>query len=80
MGVRVLQRLAPHVEENLGHWGHEGHKRERNQAICASLRKERHKTQQWQIHLNSCTPTVGSASVACWRCLTNISGFQLSTY
>jgi hypothetical protein len=42
MGVGVLQRLAPHVKENLGHWGHEGHKRKRNQAIALALgRKDR---------------------------------------
>ena len=37
MGVRVLQQPAPHVEENLGHWGREGHKRERNQTIALAL-------------------------------------------
>ena len=39
MGVRVLRRLAHHVEENLGHWGRKGHKRERNQAIALALRR-----------------------------------------
>ena len=28
MGVRGLQRPAPYVQENLKHWGREGHKRE----------------------------------------------------
>ena len=26
MEVRGLQRPAPHVQENLGHWGRKGHK------------------------------------------------------
>jgi len=37
VGVRVLQWPAHHVEENLGHWGHEGHKRKRNQATVLAL-------------------------------------------
>jgi len=35
--VRGLQRPAAHVEENMGHWSREGHKRDRNQAIVLAL-------------------------------------------
>jgi len=33
----VLQRPASHVEENMGHWSREGHKRDRNQVIELAL-------------------------------------------
>ena len=40
MGVRGLQRPAPCVKENLGHWGHEGHKKGEKPGHCASHGKE----------------------------------------
>jgi hypothetical protein len=40
VGVRDLQRLAPHVKDNLGHWGHEGHKKGEKPGHCASRGKE----------------------------------------
>ena len=42
MGVRVLQRPAPHVEESMGHWGREGHKKGEKRGHCAKkCRKHR---------------------------------------
>ena len=46
MGVRGLQRPAPHVKENLGHCGREGHKKGQKPGQCASLGKEMQKTLQ----------------------------------
>ena len=43
MGVRGLQRPAPHVKENLGHWGREGHKKGEKPGHCASRGKEMQK-------------------------------------
>ena len=34
MGVRGLQQLAPHIEGNMGQWGHEGHKEGENKPLC----------------------------------------------
>ena len=80
MGVRGLQWPAPHVEENLGHWGSEGHKKGEKPGHCARLGKEMQKTQQWQIHSRSCTPTAGCASrdkMVYGYYSSNIFGFQL---
>ena len=80
MGVRDSQRLAHHVEENLGHWGCEGHKKGGKPGHYASLGKEMQKTKQWQIHSRSCTPTTGCAStekMVYWYCSSNTFGFQL---
>ena len=40
MGVRGLQWPAPHVQGNVRHWGHEGHKKGDKPGHCASCRKE----------------------------------------
>jgi len=40
MGVRGLQRPAPYAQENLGHWGREGHNKGDKPGRSASLRKE----------------------------------------
>ena len=40
MVVRDLQRPAPMVQEDLRHWGREGHKREINQAFALALEKK----------------------------------------
>jgi hypothetical protein len=61
VGLRGLQWPAPHVKENLGRWGREGHKKEEKPCHCASHGKEMQKTQKWQIHSRSCTPTAGNA-------------------
>ena len=45
MGVRGLQRPAPHVQENLGHWGREGHTEGEKPGHCTSRGKEMQKTQ-----------------------------------
>jgi hypothetical protein len=41
--------MAPHVEENLGHWSREGHKNREKPGHYTSLGKEMQKTQQWQV-------------------------------
>jgi hypothetical protein len=45
LGMRVLQRPAPHVQENLGHLDREGHKKGEKPGHCARRGKEMHKTQ-----------------------------------
>jgi hypothetical protein len=35
--MKVLQWPAPHVKENLGHWGRVGHEREINKATALAL-------------------------------------------
>jgi hypothetical protein len=61
VGVRGLQRLAPHGKRNLGHWGCEGHKKGET-GHCASHGKEMQETLEWQTHSRSYSPTAGSAS------------------
>jgi hypothetical protein len=56
VGVRVLQWLAPHITENLGHWGHVGHKKGEKPGHCASLGREMLKRQRCQIRSRSSTP------------------------
>jgi len=46
VGVRVLQRPAPHVKENLGHWGREGHKKGEKPGHCAGFGREMSKRQK----------------------------------
>jgi len=45
VAVRSLQRPAPHFEENLGQWGHEGHKKGDKPGHCASRGKGMQKTE-----------------------------------
>jgi hypothetical protein len=45
VGVRGLQRPAPHVQENLRHWGPEGHNKGEKPGHCAGRGKEMQKTQ-----------------------------------
>jgi len=40
VGLRGLQRPALYDQENLRHWGREGHKREINQAVARALEKK----------------------------------------
>ena len=54
MGVRGLQWPAPHVQENLRHWGHEGHKKGDKPAHCASHRKEMQITQTQAVEVLHC--------------------------
>jgi hypothetical protein len=65
VGVRVLQQPAPHAQEDMGHRGREGHKRERNQANALAVGRKGRK-QLWQIHSRSCTPTTGNAVETRW--------------
>ena len=45
MGVRVLQRPAPHVDKNLGHGDREIHKKGERPDHCAGRGKDCRKTQ-----------------------------------
>jgi len=45
VGVRGLQWLAPHVQENLRRWGRKGHKKGDKPGCCTSLGKEMQITQ-----------------------------------
>jgi hypothetical protein len=75
-----LQRPVPHVEENMGHWALEGHKKGEKPGHCASLGKQMLKTQKWQIHSRSCTSATRCASrdkMAYWCYSSNIFDSQL---
>jgi hypothetical protein len=80
VGVRGLQQLAPHIEENLGHWGREGHKKGGKPGHRASHGKEMQKNTGVAVHSRSCTPNAGYASrdqTVYWCCSSNIFGSQL---
>jgi hypothetical protein len=69
--------LAPRVEEILGHWGLEGHKKGDKPGHCASHGREMQKTREWWIDWMSWNPTVGRASsdkMVYWYCSSNIFG------
>ena len=56
-GVRSLQQPAPHVQENLRHWGCKGHKKGDRPGHCTSHGKEMQITQTQPIKvLHSKTP------------------------
>jgi len=40
VGVQGLQRPAPHIKKNLGHWCHEGHIKGEKPGHCTSCGKE----------------------------------------
>jgi len=63
VAVRGLQRAAPHVQDNLGHWGREGHKKGEKPGHCAGCGKEMQKIYKWWFLSRSCTPTAGCASI-----------------
>jgi len=51
VGVRGLQRPAPHVQENLRHWVREGHKKGDKPGHCASCGKEMQVTQTQSVEV-----------------------------
>jgi hypothetical protein len=51
MGVRGLQRPAPHVQENLRYWGRERHKKGDKPGPCASRGKEMQITQTQAVEV-----------------------------
>jgi hypothetical protein len=80
VGLRDLQRPAPHIEENLGQRGREGHKKGEKPGHCASHGKEMQKNTGMTVHSRSCTPTAGCAGtdqMAYWCFSSNIFGSQL---
>jgi len=69
VGLTSLQQWAPHVKENLGHWGREGHKKGEKPGHCTSLGNEMQKTQKWQIQSRSCTPNPSGVPVETRWCV-----------
>ena len=66
MGVRGLQQPAPHVHENLGHWGRKGHKKGDKPGRCASPGKVMQITQTQSVEvLHSKLPGVPAETRWC---------------
>jgi len=79
VGVRGLQRPAPYVQENLRHWGREGHKKGDKTGLCASCGKEMQITQTESVEvLHSKPPGVPVETRWCTGTVAlNIFGSQL---
>jgi hypothetical protein len=56
VGVRGLQQPEPLVQENLIHWGHEGHKKGDKPGRCTSHGKEMQITQTQTVEVMHSKP------------------------
>jgi hypothetical protein len=79
VGVRGVQRLAPHVQENLRHGGHEGHKKGDKPGHCASHGKEM-QIKQTKVGQGPALQTARCVSrdkMVYWYCSLNVFGSQI---
>jgi len=66
VGVRGVERPAPHVKENLRHWNRKGHKMGDMSGLCPSHGKEMQITQTQSVEvLHSTPPGVPVETISC---------------